>query len=476
MVDSATTSSVDGHSQQSLSAEAARNLATTTKTVPQTAGITPRWLLRLLPWVQVSGGTYRVNRKKIVLREPERLRIRFDDGRTYVAAEDLRALPLFQALDSDLRGFLSSRLVAETYAPGEIVVEQGDTGDKFYIIARGRVEVSRTGYHGQRVHLAILSEGDYFGEMALLGELPRAAAVQAKTPCLLLSLSREQFDELVQAAPDVRASIEQAARERAEAITQLTDEYGERRIDMLSVRGGEVDIPGTFVDYEDDPREYPLDAVQTVVKINSRVADIYNDPIDQVREQLRLAVEAMKERQEWEILNNPQFGLFNAVAPSMRVHTRLGPPTPDDMDELLSKVWKKPAFFLAHPRAVAAFGRECTRRGVPPPTVEMFGVPFVTWRGVPIVPSDKMPINNRTGATGILLARVGEQEQGVVGLHKVGIAGEHMPGVSVRFMGIDTMAIVSYLVTLYFSAAVLVDDALGLLDNVDISHYYDYDL
>jgi hypothetical protein len=95
---------------------------------------------------------------------------------------------------------------------------------------------------------------------------------------------------------------------------------------------------------------------------------------------------------------------------------------------------------------------------------------------VPIVPSDKVPVNNRTGTTSILLARVGEREQGVVGLQKVGIAGERMPGVSVRFMGIDNTAIVSYLVTLYFSAAVLVDDALGVLDNVEISHYYDYDL
>jgi hypothetical protein len=270
--------------------------------------------------------------------------------------------------------------------------------------------------------------------------------------------------------------MEAAAHERAAAITKLTDEWGERRIDLVSAPRGEVDIPDTFVDYEDDPREYRLEAVQSVVKILSRISDIYNDPIDQVHEQLRLTVEAMKERQEWEILNNPEVGLLNSVAPSMRVHTRLGPPMPDDMDELLAKVWKKPAFFLTHPKAVAAFGRECTRRGVPPPTVEMFGVPFLTWRGVPIVPSDKVPVNTRTGTTSILLARVGEREQGVVGLHKVGIAGERMPGVSVRFMGIDNMAIVSYLVTLYFSAAVLVDDALGVLDDVEISHYYDYDL
>ena len=53
----------------------------------------------------------------------------------------------------------------------------------------------------------------------------------------------------------------------------------------------------------------------------------------------------------------------------MTLSTRTGAPTPDDLDELIARVWKEPAFFLAHPRAIAAFGRECTRRGVPPPTV-----------------------------------------------------------------------------------------------------------
>ena len=69
-----------------------------------------------------------------------------------------------------------------------------------------------------------------------------------------------------------------------------------------------------------------------------------------------------------------------------------GPPTPDDLDELLTKVWKEPAFFLAHPLAIAAFGRECTSRGVPPPTVSLFGSQFITWRGVPLIPSDKVGV------------------------------------------------------------------------------------
>ena len=117
-------------------------------------------------------------------------------------------------------------------------------------------------------------------------------------------------------------------------------------------------------------------------------------------------------------------------------------------------------------------------RGVPPPVVPLWGCSFMTWRGIPLIPSDKMPI---TGANGespasppIMLMRVGEKDQGVVGLHHAGLPGEVMPSLSVRMMGIDDKAIASYLLSLYFSAAVLTDDALGVLDNVDLGYYHDY--
>ena len=85
--------------------------------------------------------------------------------------------------------------------------------------------------------------------------------------------------------------------------------------------------------------------------------------------------------------------------------TRSGAPTPDD-DQLIARVWKEPAFFLAHPAAIAAFGRECTRRGVPPPTVNLFGSPFLTWRGCPVRLLLKISLEG--GTSKILLLRTGE--------------------------------------------------------------------
>jgi hypothetical protein len=236
--------------------------------------------------------------------------------------------------------------------------------------------------------------------------------------------------------------------------------------------GQEIDLPEIYVDYEEKPREYTLCAVTTVLDLQTRISDMYRSPHDQIKEQLRLIIEKVKERQESELINNSGYGLLHNVDESMRLKTRKGAPTPDDLDELLARVWKEPSFFLAHPRAIAAFGRECTRRGVPPPTVNIFGTPFITWRGIPLVPSDKLAI--KAEKSSILLVRTGEKKQGVVGLFQPGIPGEVSPSLSVRFMGINHRAIASYLISLYCSLAVLTEDALGILENVQLDQYHEY--
>jgi hypothetical protein len=234
----------------------------------------------------------------------------------------------------------------------------------------------------------------------------------------------------------------------------------------------EIDLPEIYVDYEEKPREYTLNAVTTVLDVQTRISDLYRSPHDQIREQLRLMIEKVKERQENELVNNTEYGLVHNVAPEFRVKTRKGAPTPDDLDELVARVWKEPGFFLAHPRAIAAFGRECTRRGVPPPTATMFGSPFLTWRGIPLVPCDKLAV--KAEKTSILLLRTGEKKQGVVGLFQPGLPGEVSPSLSVRFMGINHKAIASYLISLYCSIAVLTEDAIGVLENVNVDQYHEY--
>jgi hypothetical protein len=253
----------------------------------------------------------------------------------------------------------------------------------------------------------------------------------------------------------------------------------EETVEVACGTKDEKTLPETFVDYDPKPREYTLCAITTVLDVHTRVSDLYSNPFSQIGEQLRLTIENVKERQENELINNDEYGLLKNVPAAQRIKTRKGAPTPDDMDELLSKVWKEPSFFLAHPRAIAAFGRECTLRGVPPPTVTLFGSPFLTWRGVPIFPTEKLNIDGHAkpkshgGKSNILLLRVGEKKQGVIGLFQPGLPGEQTPGLSVRFMGINTKAIASYLISLYCSVAVLTDDAIGALDDVEVGTYHD---
>jgi hypothetical protein len=251
-------------------------------------------------------------------------------------------------------------------------------------------------------------------------------------------------------------------------------------VEVICDQKDEKAIPESFANYEEKPREYTLNSISAVLDVQTKVSDIYSNPFDQIREQLRLTIETVKERQESELINNDGYGLLKNVPASQHISTRKGAPTPDDLDDLLAKVWKEPSFFLAHPLAISAFGRECTRRGVPPPTVSLFGNPFLTWRGIPLIPTDKLLVDGHTkpktagGKSNILLLRVGEKKQGVIGLFQPGLPGEQTPGLSVRFMGISRKAIGSYLVSLYCSAAVLTDDAIAVLENVEVGHYHEY--
>lgn len=255
---------------------------------------------------------------------------------------------------------------------------------------------------------------------------------------------------------------------------------GEKQLEVLCSQANSDDIPEGFIDYEPDPREYILTSVSSIIKIETRVSDIYSKPYDQIREQLRLGMESINEKQESLIVNSNDYGLLKNIDASQRIKSRSGCPTPDDLDELIAKVWKEPSFFLAHPAAIAAFGRECTRRGVPPVAVNIYGSPFITWRGIPIVPCDKLLVDgmkkpkNNKGRTDILLIRTGEKKQGVIGLYQTGLPGEKARGLSVRFMGINNLGIGNYLLSIYCSVAILTEDAIAVLEDVEIGNYYDY--
>lgn len=332
-----------------------------------------------------------------------------------------------------------------------------------FLIAHGRANKLGVGKYGDQSILDVLADGDHFGDQAMVDSDDRwTFTVKAITPCTVLALPQQVFEDLIKQSEVLRAHVEKFK----ESLRKPQDKLGQAAINLAAGHSGEPVLPGTFVNYELAPREYELSVVQTVLKVHTRVSDLFNDPMNQVEEQLRLTIETLRERQEHELINNRDFGLLHNADLKQRIHTRSGPPTPDDLDELLCRR-RKSRFFLAHPRTIAAFAQQCSRRGVYPTGVEVHGSKVLAWRGVPILPCDKIPITeSRTSS--ILVLRTGQEDQGVIGLHRTGIPDEVEPSLSVRRMDIDEKAITSYLVSAYFSAALLVPDALGILENVEI--------
>lgn len=454
----------NGESPQSLGTAAARNLATTTKTPPQMQGISSRWLLRVLPWVHVAGGTYRVNRRLSYAVGRGRVAFVKTADEVRVIPPSLTELPLLRGFPgTELLGELADRFVQQEYPAGSVLAEQGERIDKIFLLAHGKINKIGAGKYGDAAVTGVLADGDHFGEEGLAEEGVWSFTARTATACTVLSLPRRDFQELLERSEELRLQI----LDYQVTTGQQTNKHGEKSIELASGHDGEPELPGTFADYELTPREYELSVAQTVLRVHSRVADLFNEPMNQVEQQLRLTIEALRERQEHELVNNPAFGLLHNADYEQRIQTHTGPPTPDDLDDLVTRR-RDSRYLLAHPRAIAAFGRECNRRGLYPDTVELMGHRVPAWRGIPLLPCNKIPITDGH-ISSIIVMRTGEDQQGVVGLHQVGLPDEYEPGLNVRFMGIDEKAIISYLVSAYYSAAVLVPDALGVLENVEIA-------
>ncbi|MEU6284222.1 family 2B encapsulin nanocompartment shell protein [Streptomyces sp. NPDC047028] len=456
--------SADG-SLTSLSTRAARQLTTTTKSEPQMQAITSRWLLKTLPWVDVKGGAYRVNR---------RLQLRTGRGRVHFeqnGADDIRVIPETLTELTILRGYddlevlreIAGRFRPREIRAGQVLFEAGQPVTEAYLVVHGRFTRFTSGKYGDEEIIGVVSDGDQMGDEAVGQTDPLwLTSVRAETACVVLALPWGVVQEFTDRVPSLAAHL-QAYVERQRLPM---NRKGEADVPVQAGHVGEQTLPGGFVDYELAPREYELSLTQTVLRVHTRVADLYNDPMDQTAQQLRLTIEEIRERQEWELVNNREFGLLHNVDHGQRISTFTGPPTPDDMDELLS-MRRKTRVFLAHPKAIAAFFRQCNRRGLVPGTASVDGHEVPAWRGVPIFPCSKIPVAG-DHTSSIIALRTGEADQGVVGLYQTGIPEEHQPGLNVRFMGIDSAAIINYLVTAYYSLAILVPDAAGILENVQI--------
>ena len=130
----------------------------------------------------------------------------------------LATIPLFSSLTPELHARLATRFTTMDVPVGRTLFEEGERGDMLYVIVRGRVAVARRGPNDAELHVGVLEDGDFFGEIALLEEVRRTATVRALTPCLLLVLDRREFQDLLAEAPELRQVFEGAAQARLAAL------------------------------------------------------------------------------------------------------------------------------------------------------------------------------------------------------------------------------------------------------------------
>lgn len=455
--------------RDSLSKEQARVLATTHKTRPMMEAISSRNLIKVLPWVNVQGGFYRVNRRLII--EIRGGKVSFIEDPLSIFPESLRQMPSFKNIKDDaVLNQIAAAAQEEDFAIDADILLDETAATHMYIIVSGKVAFFNPGETNYDNVIGSLGEGQYFGEYPFFagGEKFFPHDSRAATPVKMLKISYADINSILASSTNDKNHVVDHT-EKAKAIKAKANRKGESAVELFSgLHDDEPVIPSTHVEYDPTPREYELHTGQTILKIHTKVADLYNNPYNQTEEQVRLTIEELRERQEDDMINDKSFGLLHNVAHNQRIHTETGPPTPDDLDCLLSKR-RKTHYILAHPKAIAAFMQQCSKRGIYPATVNIDGKEVIAWRGVPILTCNKLKIEN--GKTSMIAIRVGEDEQGVVGLYQMGLPDEVEASLSVRYMGIDEKAIISYLITNYYSVAVLVPDALGVLDNVDVGMF-----
>ena len=263
--------------QRSVTTATARRLATTTKTTPQMGSITPRLLLKLLPWVQVSGGTFRVNRTKVELRNNDRLPIQYVNGVPSFTAKDLKAIPLFSEFDDEILNRLVSSFEAKEVDVDKLFVEEGKDKQRFFIVASGQAEVISKGSHGENLRIALLGDGEYFGEADLLDEQESTVSVRAITPTVFLGLKLKELIKFIKEVPDFRETFNKAVDKQLRLKASVNDN-GEKHIDLVSGHEEDNIIPETYIDYEENPTEsYPRQrSLQQSLQPTGRTASLVN--------------------------------------------------------------------------------------------------------------------------------------------------------------------------------------------------------
>lgn len=231
-------------------------------------------------------------------------------------------------------------------------------------------------------------------------------------------------------------------------------------INQVTVDGSEYGgVAHDNIKLKRKPTEIEIVPIETLIKVPSRVYDVMNHPHNQLGHQIRLTIDNLYEQQERYFINNPNTGLLSFCKENERMREYQTVVNPDVLDDLMSDVWNKPTFYLMHPKTLSEFCKACNSRNLNAGNMELFGYPFVTWRGLPIITTDKIPYEDNH--TYIFLMRTGLKDSGVVQLYNMTPTKSGHPGIFIETSMTDTLGSVNTRVTLYTNIAVLSREAIS---------------
>lgn len=211
------------------------------------------------------------------------------------------------------------------------------------------------------------------------------------------------------------------------------------------------------IKYHHQPIEIEIVPIETLIRIPSKVYDVMNHPHDQMDHQIRLTIDNIYEQQENYFINNPHTGLIMYCIKNGRAKEYDLRMCPDILDDLLGFVWNKPSFFLMHPTALSEFCKSCNNKNLNTGNIELFGYQFVTWRGLPIVASNKIPYEKKSH---VFLIRTGVKDSGVIQLHNAASNKLGHSGIFIETSMTDNLGSVNTRITLYTNIAVLSNESI----------------
>jgi CRP/FNR family cyclic AMP-dependent transcriptional regulator len=193
----------------------------------------------------------------------------------------LMQAPLFLALDPEGAAALRASLTERSVAKGEIIFQEGEPGDRLYVILEGKVKLGRSSNDGRESLLAILGPGEMFGELSLFDPGPRTSTAAALTDAVILALSNEQLRPWLAGRPEVAAALLQALARRLrrtnEAMADLvfSDVPGRvaKALMDLGEKFGEITAEGLMVTHDMTQEELAQLVGASRETVNKALAD-----------------------------------------------------------------------------------------------------------------------------------------------------------------------------------------------------------